>query len=78
VRHYLEAYDRVMAGQSNAHRQLTEGSLAGLRLMRNRIGDEAVLAEFIKPGESGPGPGHITGWPAGSGSVGHVRVLAAH
>jgi hypothetical protein len=44
VRHYLEAYDGVMAGQSNADRQLTEGTLAGLRLMRNRVSDEETFA----------------------------------
>ena len=53
-----------MAGQAPAERQLAEGTLAGLRYVRNRIGDEADLAEFIKPGASGPdsGNGHITGW----------------
>ena len=32
--------------------------------MRNRIGDEADLAEFIEPGDAGPGAGQrrITGW----------------
>ena len=64
VRHHLEAYDDAMAGQIPAGRQLVEQTLAGLRFVRNRIGDQADLAEFIGPRESGPdaGVGDITGW----------------
>src|SRR5215468_6440985 len=64
VRHHLDAYDGVMAGRTPAERQLIEGTLAGLRFVRNRIGDEAYLAEFIEPHDPGPdsGGGHITGW----------------
>ena len=61
VRHHPDVYDAVIAGQAPAQRQLMEGTLAGLRFVRNRIGDEADLGEFI---ESGPGvrEGRITGW----------------
>ena len=64
VRHHPDAYDSVLAGQAPAERQLTEGVLAGLRFVRNRIGDEADLAEFIEPGDAGPGAGEerIRGW----------------
>jgi hypothetical protein len=64
VRHHLDAYDAVVAGQVFAERQMTEGALAGLRFVRNRIGDEADLAEFVASGDTGPDPGngHITGW----------------
>jgi hypothetical protein len=64
VRHHPDAYDAVMAGQPPAERQLVEGTLAGLRFVRNRIGDEADLGEFIEPGEPGPGTGEgrITSW----------------
>jgi hypothetical protein len=64
VRHHPQAYDTVMAGQTPAHRQLIEGTLAGLRFVRNRIGDEADLAEFTDPSGASPGmrDGHITGW----------------
>ena len=51
VRHHLEAYDAVIAGQAPAERELVEGTLAGLRFVRNRIGDEADLADFIEPSE---------------------------
>jgi hypothetical protein len=64
VRHHLDAYDGVVAGQVPAERQLTEQTLAGLRFVRNQIGDEADLAEFVEPGDTGPDPrnGHVTGW----------------
>jgi hypothetical protein len=64
VRHHPDAYDTVMAGQTPAQRQLVEGTLTGLRFVRNQIGDEADLGEFIEPGEAGPGAaeGRITGW----------------
>ena len=62
VRPHPEAYDAVMAGQGAPRRRLIEGPLAGLRFVRNRIGDEADLAAFIEPSKAGPGEGHITGW----------------
>jgi hypothetical protein len=64
VRHHPDAYDAVMAGQVPAERRLIEGTLAGLRFVRNRIGHEADLAEFIEPGAPGPGAGdgRITAW----------------
>jgi hypothetical protein len=64
VRHHPGAYDSVLAGESPAERQLVEQTLAGLRFVRNQIGDEADLGEFIEPGEPGQGAGRgrITGW----------------
>ena len=64
VRHHPDAYDAVMTGQTPAQRQLVEGTLTGLRFVRNLIGDEADLADFIEPGQAGPGEaeGRITGW----------------
>src|SRR5260370_1790398 len=64
VRHHPDAYDSVREGQAPEQRQLVERTLAGLRFVRNRIGDEADLDDFIEPGEAGPGAaeGHITGW----------------
>ena len=64
VRHHLDAYDSVVSGQAPADRHRTEQTLAGLRFVRNQIGDEADLAEFVTPGDTGPDPrdGHITGW----------------
>ena len=64
VRHHPDCYDAVMTGQAPAQRQLVEETLAGLRFVRNRIGDEADLGEFIEPGDASPGAGQprITGW----------------
>ena len=64
VRHHPDAYDRVMADQTPEHRDLIEQTLAGLRFVRNRIGDEADLAEFIEPSQNGQqsSTGRITGW----------------
>ena len=64
VRHHAGAYDAAMAGQAPAERQLVENTLAGLRFVRNQIGGNADIGEFIEPGEAGPGAGEgsITGW----------------
>ena len=64
VRHHPDVYDAGMARQPPAERRLIEGTLTGLRFVRNRIGDEADLGEFIEPGEAGQGVGErrITGW----------------
>src|SRR5215467_13477431 len=64
VRHHQQAYDGVMAGQTPAQRRVIDDILAGLRFVRNRIGDEANLAGFIQPGppRAGAGRGDITGW----------------
>ena len=64
VRHHQDTYDGVMAAQNPAQHELIEGTLAGLRFVRNRIGGEADLAGFIDPSQPGPGAadGAITGW----------------
>jgi hypothetical protein len=64
VRHHAEAYDAALAGQAPAERQLVENTLAGLRFVRNQIGGNADIGEFIEPGEPGPGTDErsITGW----------------
>jgi hypothetical protein len=64
VRHHQEDYDGVMAAQTPTQRRVIDDILAGLRFVRNRIGDEADLAEFIEPTPPGPGPGRgrVTGW----------------
>jgi hypothetical protein len=64
VRHHEDAYDGVIARLTPARRRVIDDILAGLRFVRNRIGDEADLAEFIEPSPpgSGAGKGLITGW----------------
>jgi hypothetical protein len=64
VRHHAEAYDGVMAGQPRAEGRRIEGTLAGLRFVRNQIGQEINVAEFIDPGAAipGTGGGPVKGW----------------
>jgi hypothetical protein len=64
VRYHEQMYDAVLADQTSAGRRLIEGTFAGLRFVRNRIGHEVDLAEFIDPNPPGPGAGEgrVTGW----------------
>jgi len=64
VRHHPAAYDGVMASQAPAQRELAEGTLAGLRFVRNRIGSDGDLGEIIEPSQGSPHAGEdsITGW----------------
>jgi len=64
VRHHPEAYDGVMEGRTLTERRLIEGTLAGLRFVRNQIGQEVDLAEFVETSAPDPraGNGRITGW----------------
>ena len=52
------------AGQTPAERRLIEGTLAGLRFVRNRMGHEVDHVDFIHPEASRPGPGdgRTTAW----------------
>jgi hypothetical protein len=64
VRHHPAAYDSVTASQAPAQRELVDGTLAGLRFVRNRIGGDGDLGEFIQPGPAGPCAAEqwVTGW----------------
>jgi hypothetical protein len=63
VRHHPGIYDRVLTGQSAAQRQLIEGTLGGLRFLRNQVGGGADLAQFIQATRSpGAGGGRLSGW----------------
>jgi hypothetical protein len=64
VRHHPEVYDGVMAGQTAAGRRLIEGTLAGMRFARNRMGGDLDHVDFVHPEASRPGPGDggITAW----------------
>ena len=60
VRYHHQAYEAVMRAQDPAARQAVEGTLAGLRFVRNQMGYHADPAEFIQPGHGCPGSGHGT------------------
>jgi hypothetical protein len=62
VRHHPDAYDHALARLAQAERQQVEGTLAGLRFVRNQIGGEADLTDFIAAGEPGVPAERIVGW----------------
>jgi hypothetical protein len=64
VRHHLDAYDGVMAAHPPIERRLIEGTLAGLRFVRNQMAEDTGDVDFIEPGAGAPGPGdsRITEW----------------
>jgi hypothetical protein len=55
VRYHPEVYDAVLARRTQARRQIIEGTLAGLRFVRNRMGYDADQVDFIRPVSGGPG-----------------------
>jgi hypothetical protein len=64
VRYHPQAYDMALAGLPAADRQVTEGTFAGLRFVRNRMGYHADHADFIRPEPSADGVRDtpITSW----------------
>ncbi len=63
IRHYPETYDALMARQAAGQRRLVEGTLAGLRFVRNQMAHERDHAGFIRQAALGatPGDGHGAG-----------------
>jgi hypothetical protein len=61
VRHYLAVYDGVLAARDPAERETIEGSLAGLRFVRNRIGAEDGRSDFIGRPARAAGAGQVPG-----------------
>jgi predicted nucleic acid-binding Zn ribbon protein len=70
VRYHPEAYDRVLDGRPSAERALIEETLAGLRFVRNRMGQDSDHIDFIRPPDgrprrsrvAAPGDGPVTAW----------------
>ncbi|HEY3980354.1 MAG TPA: hypothetical protein VGM79_23970 [Streptosporangiaceae bacterium] len=63
VRYYPDRYDGVLAGQPQAARRRIEGTLSGLRFVRNRLRDRAGYGDFVSwPGSSGPATSPLTAW----------------
>ncbi len=65
VRYHPEAYDCVLADKPPADRALVEGTLAGLRFVRNRMGHFVDHVDFITPApviRSGAGGSRISAW----------------
>ena len=63
VRYHPEAYDRALASLDPAERTVTEGTLAGLRFVRNAMGYHVDPADFIEPEQDGiTGDAPVTAW----------------
>jgi hypothetical protein len=64
VRYYPGDYDEVLCGQVNGERQLVNDTLAGLRFVRNQMGDAIGNVDFVRPGASWgkTEDGGITAW----------------
>jgi hypothetical protein len=63
VRYYPDLYDGILAEQPRADRRRIEGTLSGLRFVRNRLRDQAAYGDFVSwPGGSGSGGGPVTAW----------------
>jgi hypothetical protein len=64
VRYYPATYDTVLSQLTADQRELTEGTLAGLRFVRNRMGYYTRHTDFIQPpGDSADaGGGPISAW----------------
>jgi len=64
VRYHPDVYHAVLTGRPVAERELIEGTLAGLRFVRNWMGYHADHADFIRPlaSRAGSGGGPIAAW----------------
>jgi hypothetical protein len=64
VRYHPGVYDDSLDGLSSADQALTEETLAGLRLVRNRVGEPDDLIGFVDSGTTDVEPlaWRITGW----------------
>ena len=64
IRHHPDTYDAVLAARTVTERRLTEGTLAGLRFVRNRMGSQVDHVDFIRPRAYGRdlGDDRLTAW----------------
>jgi hypothetical protein len=64
VRYHPGTYDAVLADQTPGERELTEGTLSGLRFVRNWMGPHLDPGDFIQPrgSRSSPAEGRVTAW----------------
>jgi hypothetical protein len=85
VRYHPDAYNAVVAAQDPPERVMIEGTLAGLRFVRNRMGYYADPADFIQPRQSrsavstepkGPvkGEGKAGGAPRAAGKLAPIAA----
>ncbi len=60
VRYHPDGYDAVLAGQATVDRDLIEGTLAGMRFVRNRAGQHVDHTDFIEA--QAPRDGRVAAW----------------
>lgn len=68
VRHHPDTYDAVLAGQAQPERGQIEGTLSGLRFVRNRMGQYLDPVDFVQSAEGRSGTAKSDG-EAGGGCV---------
>jgi hypothetical protein len=64
VRYHPEAYDRELRSRSPADQALIEETLAGLRFVRNQMGQDVDHTDFIRPSSMARATrqGHVRAW----------------
>jgi hypothetical protein len=62
IRQYMDIYDAVLAAHDPAQRSMVEGTLSGLRYVRNQTTSETISAEFISPPTGAKGYGVPAAW----------------
>jgi hypothetical protein len=62
VRYHPDTYDRVLTRHTPAVRRRIEGSLGGLRFVRNRMGAEGGCGDFIRPQAGRPADIPVAAW----------------
>src|ERR1700739_3711538 len=62
VRYHPDVYDGELASRPHAERQLIEETLAGLRFVRNQVGNDIDRGYFIKPGAAASDSGRAPDW----------------
>ena len=72
VRHHPDTYDAVLAGQAQPERGRIDGTLSGLRFVRNRMGQYLDPVDFIQPAEGRSGSAKGDGEAAGGCVMGWV------
>jgi hypothetical protein len=64
VRYHADPYDRALARRPAADRRAVEGTLAGLRFVRNQMGYHSDHADFVLPPDSAASEARprVTAW----------------
>jgi hypothetical protein len=62
IRQYMDSYEAVLAAHDPAQRSMVEGTLAGLRYVRNQTTSETISGEFISPPTGAKGYGVPAAW----------------